>query len=293
MATRTPDVSGRRGFVNVPPVDHLPEGRIVDLPGRGSTFVTEAGNPDGPPLIMLHALACTGLLTWYPALRALEERYRIVIFDQRWHGRGVRSPEFRLEDCADDVVAVADALGVDRFTAVGYSLGALVAQLVWQRHRERTAGLVLGAATTGFRRHARERLALDAITRGVRAFPKQPPLPRARPDDVGGVANMWALRQFRQTGSATIGAGIAEIGRFDSTAWVTEIDVPTSVIVTADDRVVAPGRQRWLAGHIPDSSSYEVQAGHAGCVMQADRFTPAVRAACASVTARVTARARR
>jgi 3-oxoadipate enol-lactonase len=100
-----------------PPLD-LPAGALIDLPGRGRTFVVDTGSTASsatgtptPTVILLHALACTGLLTWYPALGALRARYRVVVFDQRWHGQGIRSPHFRLEDCADDVAAVADALG--------------------------------------------------------------------------------------------------------------------------------------------------------------------------------------
>src|SRR5690349_7767709 len=109
----------------MPPVPELPPGRMVELPGRGRTYVTDTGG-DGPVVVLLHALACTGLLTWYPCLAELRRRYRVVLFDQRWHGQGIRSPQFVLDDCADDVVAVADALGAERFTCAGYSLGSLV-----------------------------------------------------------------------------------------------------------------------------------------------------------------------
>jgi pimeloyl-ACP methyl ester carboxylesterase len=52
----------------------------------------------------------------------------VVVFDQRWHGQGISSPRFLLEDCADDVGALADALGVDTFVPVGFSMRALVVQ---------------------------------------------------------------------------------------------------------------------------------------------------------------------
>ena len=53
----------------VSPVGRLPVGRIVELPGRGSTYVADSGPAaEGPTFVLLHAVACTGLLTWYPAL---------------------------------------------------------------------------------------------------------------------------------------------------------------------------------------------------------------------------------
>jgi hypothetical protein len=43
---------------------------------------------------------------------------RVVIFDQRWHGAGITSSRFRLEDCADDAVVLAAALGIHSFIPV-------------------------------------------------------------------------------------------------------------------------------------------------------------------------------
>jgi hypothetical protein len=43
-------------------------GRVVELPGRGSTYVVDSGPADAPAYVLLHSLACTGLMTWCPAL---------------------------------------------------------------------------------------------------------------------------------------------------------------------------------------------------------------------------------
>ena len=58
---------------------------------------------------------------------------------------------FRLEDCADDVVALADELGVRSFIPVGYSMGGPIAQLVWKRHPSRVEGMVLCATRDALR----------------------------------------------------------------------------------------------------------------------------------------------
>ena len=106
---------GRRLMPEVP-ADTVPAGRTVRLPGRGSTFVVDVPGPtpDAPVVVLLHGLACTAYLNWFPVLGALGDRYRVVAFDQRWHGRGIVSERFRIEDCADDAVAVLDALGIDQ-----------------------------------------------------------------------------------------------------------------------------------------------------------------------------------
>jgi len=70
------------------------------------------------------------------------------------------------------------------------------------------------------------------------------------------------------------------------------MDVPAAVVVTARDRLIPAERQRLLARSLPDATVYEVDSGHAGCVLAATRFTPALLAACASVAVRSAARAR-
>ncbi|WP_430332224.1 alpha/beta fold hydrolase [Rhodococcus sp. ACT016] len=274
----------------VAPVGAVPVGTMVDLPGRGSTYVIDTGDSvehDGKPtLVLLHALACTGTLTWYPVIERLARKSRVVILDQRWHGRGIRSPRFTLEDCADDVVALADVLGIDRVVPVGYSMGSLVSQLVWKRHRDRVAGLVLCAGAAHFKRNSRERVALESLSAGLGALKPRPgPVPVGSPR-LGG-DRVWAYSQFRETSYGAIGRATAEIGKFDSTAWVGDIDVPTAVVVPTRDMIIPPRRQRWLARQIAGAATYEVDCGHSSCVMNAGPFTEGLLAASSSVLARV------
>src|SRR3954454_11919732 len=86
----------------------LPAGQLLELPGRGRTCVIDRPGPPGAPtLILLHALATTAALSWYPSLDALSEHYRPTAFDQRWLVRGCRCAKFSPEDCADDFTPVA------------------------------------------------------------------------------------------------------------------------------------------------------------------------------------------
>jgi len=279
-------LAAARRVVAVPAVPTIPAGRTLELPGRGRTFVTDTGG-DGPVLFLLHALACTGLLTWYPCLDELGRRYRVVLFDQRWHGQGIRSPRFALEDCADDVAAVADALQVDRFVCAGYSLGSLVAQLTWRRHRDRVAGLVLGASTTHFADTPARRRRVEVVGARIAAVAAAQQRFAAPLLVDPALDDRWAWRQFRATSPRAITSAASVIAGFDSRAWVGEIDVPAAVVVTTRDRLIPPARQVELARCIPDAATYEVAAGHAACVLSADQFRPAMLAAAASVTSRV------
>src|SRR5436190_9051986 len=137
----------------------IPPGRWLHLPRRGRTWLTElAGPPGAPSIVLLHAVGCTGMLTWFPLVHHLAERYHVVVFDQRWHGRGIVSENFSLHDCADDVAAVITALGLEDPIVAGYSMGSVIAQRVWRQHPELVGGLVLGATTDHFRTNGSERL---------------------------------------------------------------------------------------------------------------------------------------
>ena len=99
-----------------------------------------------PPVVLLHGLSMTSDSCWHGTYAPLAAHHRVVAFDLRGHGSGLPvEGHFSLEACADDVVAVATALGLDRFIAVGYSIGGLIAQTLWHRHRQALSGLVLGA----------------------------------------------------------------------------------------------------------------------------------------------------
>ena len=127
--------------------------RELFLPGRGRISIREIKGPPGAPTVaLLHGLAATGHLNWVTALRALGERFNVLVVDHRGHGRGIRTPHFRLVDCADDVIAVADELGIDSLLAVGYSMGGPIAKLCWSRHPDRVQGLVLCATARHFLR---------------------------------------------------------------------------------------------------------------------------------------------
>ncbi|WP_181773319.1 alpha/beta fold hydrolase [Amycolatopsis pittospori] len=278
-----------RRLVTVPPTAGLPRPEPLSLPGRGQTVVVDTGPRDAPAILLLHSVACTGLLTWYPVLERLAERYRVVVFDQRWHGQGIRSQEFGLEDCRDDVIAVADALGIGRFTLAGYSMGGMVGQLVAHEYPERVAGLVLCSTAGNFRRGLRQRVALDVFGHAMRRLREEARF-ADRPARASGRRlrdHQWALAEFRATSPWAIAVAVDAIGRFDSTAWLYRLRLPVSVVVTARDRFIAPAHQRSLAARIPGAATYEIPAGHAACVLRASEFVPALLAAVTSVHARL------
>ena len=236
----------------------IPQGRVLDLPGRGRTFVVDVPGPtpDAPTIVLLHALGCTAYLSWVSALGELSRKYRVVTFDQRWHGRGIRSPRFRFADCADDVVGrprrarhrpgrdrrlldgrrdrPADLASAPR---PGRRAGALL-------DREEPAGdtareAVLPAA---HRRHASR----SPATRwpGWSAWPR--PCRSCR-RWTPSIPTAWGAVEFRSTSAWSFPEVLGELGRFNSAPWIGEVDVPTAVVVTEKDHTIPQRRQRRLA----------------------------------------------
>jgi pimeloyl-ACP methyl ester carboxylesterase len=288
-----------RELVDVPELD-VPEGRWLDLPGRGRTWLTDVAGPtpDAPAVVLLHAVGCTGLLTWFPVIPALARKYRVVVFDQRWHGRGIVSESFSIRDCADDVAAVADALDLDAPLVAGYSMGSIVAQRCWRQHPDRFGGLVLAATTDHFRTTGSERVFHQSMELGMGALRT---LSRSKALTVAARAttevlldpsdtHQWALQEWRSTSSWSVAQAVASLGRHHSTPWLASIDVPTAVVVTTKDRVLSPVRQRAIAALIAGATVHEAPCGHAGCVLQADAFLPAFLEAVDTTAGRRTSR---
>jgi 3-oxoadipate enol-lactonase len=302
VTTRALRRSYVRKAVPLPSID-LPQGRLVDLPGRGGTYVTDTPGPRGAPtLLLLHAVGCTGLLTWFPAIPELARRFRVVTLDQRWHGQGIMSEEFSLYDCADDAAALIETLRLEEVIVAGYSMGSIIAQRTWRQHPHLVSGLVLGATTDRFRQSPTEMLffqtmaismgALRGLSRSRTAMAAARSAARMldidNPDDL----HDWALSEFRSTSPWAVAQAVAALGRHHSTPWLRRIDVPTAVVVMSRDRVIPAERQRALASRIPAATTHEVDTGHAGCVLAADAFVPTLLEACASVSSRIRDRQR-
>jgi 3-oxoadipate enol-lactonase len=260
----------------------LPPSRLVELAGLGEIEVRESPGPPGArTVVLLHGWTASADINFFTAYERLGERFHVIAFDHRGHGGGLRTKRtFRLEDCADDVTRVADALGVERFTPVGYSMGGAVAQLVWRRHRDRVEALTLCATAPHFAERREERLSFLGLT-GLAALARVTP-GQAR-DWISDQVYLqrksqswgpWAVAQAaRHDWRMVLEAGRA-LGSFSSTEWIGEIDVPTSVVVTMRDPVVPLRRQVRLFEEVPDAEAFRVDGEHDAIVARADRFVP-------------------
>ena len=295
-AARQSARAATKRVVPPPVVGAVPAGEIIDLPGRGRTYVIDAPGPtdDAPTVVLLHALGTTAALSWCAAFEQLAGHYRVVTFDLRWHGRGIRSPRFRFADCADDVAAVLNALDIDEAVIVGYSMGGAVAQLTWQRHPDRVAGLVLCSTARNFRGKTRERVFFTMLTGAMYplsryALKRVEQIAAMLPETPGADidADTWGRVEFRSTSAWAMPEVLGELGRFNSASWIGDVDVPTAVVVTTRDKVVAVGRQYRLAAEIPGAEVFIARGGHGSIVLDATNWVPVLIDALASVRGRL------
>ncbi len=237
------------------------------------------GPPNARTVLLVHGWLASGGLNWFRCFDALGQHFAVLAPDLRGHGRGIRSfRRFTLASCADDLAGLIEREKCGPVIAVGYSMGGPVVQLLWRRHPELVAGLGFCATGVEFVTGNRERYAFSAammaaagttrlgqlaaflpgvVTRA--AFGMRPP---ARPQSLA----RWARSEMtRHNPRAVLEAGHA-IGTFSSRAWIHEVDVPVSVLITTRDRAVDPIAQSRLAFAIPNAHVNRIDRGHIACV---------------------------
>jgi pimeloyl-ACP methyl ester carboxylesterase len=117
----------------------------IALP-TGVTLNVQQGGPEGADAILfLHGFP-ESHRTWRAVAPALASDFRVVAPDQRGFA-GSDKPEgveaYRTERIVEDLIALADALGLERFTLVGHDWGGAVAWLAALRHPHRIGRLVI------------------------------------------------------------------------------------------------------------------------------------------------------
>ena len=178
------------------------------------------------------------------------------------------------------------------FTAVGYSMGGMVAQLLYRRHASLLSGLVLCSTALNVCGSPVEQMAALAVPAMATALQWNPMLHLMGADFFGmallghvddPATARWARAQLSRTTLATTSRPCTPSAGSASDSWISQVDVPTAVVITARDRVVPPDRQLELARAIPGASVHYVDADHGACINAPQLFAPALLEACWSV----------
>jgi 3-oxoadipate enol-lactonase len=290
----------------VPPIE-MPPARTLILPERGELFLRDTGDgdpahpdpthpdPTRPAVMLLHGWMADADMNWCGAYGDLAAAgYRVLAIDHRGHGRGLRQlGDFRLTDCAADAAGALRELGVAPALVVGYSMGGAIAQLMARDHSDVLAGLVLSATAQHWQDQRTRRafralgalgLALSVAPRATwRAGFRRAGL-RESPDTA------WAQSELMRHSARDIAEAGRELGRFDSRPWLRPLPIPTAVVLTTRDELVAPGKQRQLAAAL-QAPIFEAPISHLQITTAGALYNPVLLEALAAVGGRQTAAA--
>ena len=124
----------------------------VDTP-RLTTAYYHAGQIGAPKLMLIHGNASSAKF-YLPLMKRLEDRFELVALDLRGFGDTEPKPidaRRGMRDFSDDVDALAETLGWDRFSLLGWSMGGGVAMQYAIDHSEKLERLILEAPLSHLR----------------------------------------------------------------------------------------------------------------------------------------------
>ncbi|MBY3307598.1 alpha/beta fold hydrolase [Rhizobium laguerreae] len=106
------------------------------------------GPEDAPVVLLANGLAADSAM-WDPQVEDFSSAYRLLRYDIRGHGGSEGTPgDYSLSLLSDDVVALLDALSIERVHLVGCSLGAMLGQFMGVHHSSRLLSLCLCATSS-------------------------------------------------------------------------------------------------------------------------------------------------
>lgn len=220
----------------------------------------------GLPVVFLHAFPLDRSL-WAPQIGALVDHSRCIAPDLRGFGQSTTAPPYSMDQYADDVVSLLDALGIDRAVVAGCSMGGYIAFAIWRRHRTRVRGLVLAntraAADTEEAKVRRAALASTARSHGSSAVAdRQIGLLVGASTKAKNPALVESIHQVleRAPVEGIVGALKAMSERPDSVSLLASIDVPTLVIAGDEDVLIPISEARAIHADI-EGSRFEVLTG--------------------------------
>jgi 3-oxoadipate enol-lactonase len=238
------------------------------------------GPEDAPVLVLSNAIGTT-LELWDRQVPAFAGPFRMLRYDQLGHGRSeVRPGPYTVELLGQELLALLDELGVERFAFCGLSLGGTVGMWLGANAPDRLDRLVLAGTSAYF--GPPERWIERAET--VRAEGMEPiadaTMERWFTPAFEGTA---AFRErFVSTSPEGYAACCDALRDWDFRAGLGSVSPPTLVLVGTEDPATPPGEARLIADGIPRASIELIEgAAHLLNVEQPESFD---RAALAHLT---------
>jgi len=212
------------------------------------------GDAEAPPLVLSSGLGGSAHY-WAPNIAALAEHCRVIAYDHRGTGRSDHAlPDpVTVDDLADDIVALLDALGIPRAHIVGHAAGGIAGLALALSAPERLDRLVVvngwAKADPHFLRCFEARLSLLRHS-GVEAFLRAQPIFLYPADWISAHSAELDEELPHQLatfpGVATMEKRIAALARFDVTGRLQHLSDRVLVLVAEDDMLVPSSAGRRL-----------------------------------------------
>lgn len=206
---------------------------------NGITFAVRLEGPAEAPVVMFSNGLGTTHRSWDAQVDALTDRYRVLRYDQRGHGRsGVSPPPYGFDLLAADVVALLAALGIGKVHFCGLSMGGMTGMVLGARYPEMLHGLVLSSTSCEKRPAGVYDRRIEEVRRDGMAPMVAPTMVRwftapfraANPETVARVGRMIA-----ETPVEGYVGGCTALAAMDLADAVRGITLPTLVIAGAED----------------------------------------------------------
>ncbi len=238
------------------------------------------GEATSPVLLFSNSLGAN-LNMWEAQRDAFDDRFRILRYDSRGHGRSeVPTGPYSIERLARDVSALLDGLSAENVTFCGISLGGMVGMWLGANQPERFDRLVLCNTSAHMpppknwteRANLARNGKLNEIVEPVIERWFTAPFRERRPEVVERIRT-----QFLVTPSEGYAGSCEAIGSMDQRETIGSIRVPTLVIAGEKDPATPPEQGRFIAERIPGALYHEISdAAHLSNIEQGDRFNSAL-----------------
>jgi 3-oxoadipate enol-lactonase len=252
---------------------------LLPLNGR-RIFYDLVGPETGSVLCVTHSLASDGGMWAEQMAPLLGAGYRVLRVDMRGHGGSDPiAGEYRMEELANDVATVMDALGVTSAHYVGLSIGGMIGQALAVHHGAKVKSMMLcdtmPATPPGAKETWAPRVKAVSDTKGLSTI-ADGTMARWFTDAFKG-RNPSRWKQIRDTIVGTTAQGFlgcaAAIQNFDFLAALPKLQVPTLVVCGADDQGTPPAGNKRIAELVPGGRYEEIaEARHLPNVERPDAF---------------------
>ncbi|MFI5804700.1 alpha/beta fold hydrolase [Streptomyces sp. NPDC051561] len=224
------------GFVRTVAAFLDPSVHSTRLPGGNRVAYRAWGDPEAPPVVLLHGRGATGA-DWTPIAEALAATRRVYAPDSRGHGLSDWPGDYTYGRLAQDARELLDALGLDRVDLIGHSMGGCVAYQVASALPGRVAKLVLEDPLPPFP-----------------VVPPRPPVERPGPEEERALGIDWEVLVDTDEGA-----------NHPDPAWLSglaAITAPALLFSGGAQSFLAEADVRRLGGLIPGARTVTMPVGH-------------------------------